>query len=440
MDYGPAEFFYTALILFGVGGLMWYWRSRGKHNSDDAPVAPTNPRMARASKSGKGNSPTPTLDAYARDLTRQATLGQLDPVIGRSEEIARVIQILSRRRKNNPLLLGEPGVGKTAIAEGLALRIVAGKVTTALQGKRVLALDVTGLISGTKYRGEFEKRLKAITDEITAANRQIILFIDEIHTIVQSQGTEGAVNPADIIKPALARGELQTIGATTEAEYREYIKPELAFERRFQPVHIGEPSIDITVEILMGLKDVYEKHHRVQITEEAVRAAAELSDKYIHDRFLPDKAIDLIDEAAAKVKLRSIDEQTQNTLESPALIAEANERAHIDLTNAPVKLQKLRAELKQLQVEENQILQPKALKKHYERMISLQQEIALLEAAIREVESDSVWPSVNASDIQEIVQDWAESAAELEESVAPGHEGHNSSKDSDVPADSGSPS
>ena len=434
-----AQFFLTAMILLGVGALMWYKKSSG--GGDGGDTAPTNPRMARADKARgkKGASTTPTLDIYARDLSRQAQLGRLDPVIGRHNEIMRVIQILSRRRKNNPLLLGEPGVGKTAIAEGLARKIASGEVTTALQGKRVLALDVTGLISGTKYRGEFEKRLKKITEEITTANREIILFIDEIHTIVQSQGTEGAINPADIIKPALARGELQTIGATTEQEYRQYIKPELALERRFQPVYIGEPSIEDTVAILMGLKDVYEKHHRVQVSEEAVQAAAELSDKYIHDRFLPDKAIDLIDEGSAKVKLASINETSHLIKESTSAAEEMNKKAPIDITEAPKKLAKLRETLKKMKEEETKIFKQKVLRRHYEKMIQVQQEIAAIESVIREVEPDDSWPIVTAADIEEIVKDWAASADEANDGTdhdfqvmpdaaapgdaAPGHDG-----------------
>lgn len=252
-----------------------------------------------------GGGGTPVLNMYAQDLTALASKGELDPVIGRKKEIVRVIQILTRRRKNNPLLLGDPGVGKTAIAEGLARKIHEKKVPESLQDKRVLALDMTGLISGTKYRGEFEKRFKAILKEIELSNRTIILFIDEVHILTQSSGSEGAIDPADILKPALARGWLQMVGATTNLEYEQYIKKDLTLERRFQPVNIKEPSIEDTKTILKGVKDSYEKHHKVKYTEEALILAAELSARYIQGRFLPDKAIDVLDEAGSMVALQN---------------------------------------------------------------------------------------------------------------------------------------
>ncbi|TAM56282.1 ATP-dependent Clp protease ATP-binding subunit [bacterium] len=253
----------------------------------------------------KGKSKTPTLDAYGRDLTQLARDGKLDPVIGRASEIERVIQILSRRTKNNPALIGEPGVGKTAIAEGLAQRVIKGEVPEPLRDRRVITLDLAGLVAGTKYRGEFEERMKRVMDEIRGAAGEIILFIDELHTLVGAGAAEGAIDASNIIKPALARGELQCIGATTLNEYRKHIEKDSALERRFQPIMVGEPSVEETVDILKGLRDRYEAHHRVKITDEALVAAAKLSDRYITDRFLPDKAVDLIDEASSRVRLQA---------------------------------------------------------------------------------------------------------------------------------------
>jgi len=253
----------------------------------------------------KGKSKTPTLDAYGRDLTALARDNKLDPVIGRANEIERVIQILARRTKNNPALIGEPGVGKTAIAEGLAQRVIKGEVPEPLRDRRVITLDLAGLVAGTKYRGEFEERMKRVMDEIRAASGEIILFIDELHTLVGAGAAEGAIDASNIIKPALARGELQCIGATTLNEFRKHIEKDSALERRFQPVMVGEPSVEETVEILKGLRDRYEAHHKVVITDEALAAAAKLSDRYISDRFLPDKAVDLIDEASSRVRLQA---------------------------------------------------------------------------------------------------------------------------------------
>ncbi|MDQ0157029.1 ATP-dependent protease ATP-binding subunit ClpC [Robertmurraya andreesenii] len=247
---------------------------------------------------------TPTLDSLARDLTAIAREGSLDPVIGRSKEIQRVIEVLSRRTKNNPVLIGEPGVGKTAIAEGLAQQIVHNEVPEILRDKRVMTLDMGTVVAGTKYRGEFEDRLKKVMDEIRQAGN-IILFIDELHTLIGAGGAEGAIDASNILKPSLARGELQCIGATTLDEYRKYIEKDAALERRFQPITVDEPTAEESVQILKGLRDRYEAHHRVSITDEAIDAAVKLSDRYISDRFLPDKAIDLIDEAGSKVRLRS---------------------------------------------------------------------------------------------------------------------------------------
>src|SRR5687768_1731198 len=243
------------------------------------------------------------LSKFGRDLTEAAEQGKLDPVIGRDEEIRRVIQVLSRRTKNNPVLIGEPGVGKTAIAEGLAQRIVAGDVPEGLKGKRVWALDVGALLAGAKYRGEFEERLKAVLAEIKNAEGDVVLFIDELHTIVGAGAAEGAVDAAQMLKPMLARGELRAVGATTLDEYRKHIEKDAALERRFQPVFVGEPSVADTIAILRGLKERYEAHHGVRIRDAALVAAAVLSDRYISDRFLPDKAIDLVDEAGSRLRM-----------------------------------------------------------------------------------------------------------------------------------------
>ncbi|MBC8531218.1 ATP-dependent Clp protease ATP-binding subunit [Gehongia tenuis] len=248
---------------------------------------------------------TPALDQFGRDLTQAAKDGELDPVIGRTKEIERIIQILSRRTKNNPVLIGEPGVGKTAVAEGLAQRIVEGSVTELLRNKRVVSLDLSGMLAGAKFRGDFEERMKNALKDIKNAGN-IILFIDEIHTLIGAGAAEGAIDAANILKPALARGELQAIGATTLDEYRKHIEKDAALERRFQPVMVGEPTLEESVAILEGLRDRYEAHHKVTITDEAIRAAVQLSDRYISDRFLPDKAIDLIDEAASKVRIQSL--------------------------------------------------------------------------------------------------------------------------------------
>lgn len=248
---------------------------------------------------------TPTLNQYSRDLTELAQNGQLDPVIGREKEIARVVQILSRRGKNNPCLIGEPGVGKTAIAEGLASRMIAGTLPDSVKNKRLVTLDLSGVVAGSKYRGEFEERIKKILSEVKEAGN-ILLFIDEIHTIIGAGGAEGAIDASNILKPSLARGEIQLIGATTIEEYRKYVEKDAALERRFQPVMVDEPSIEETIEILKGLRKEYEDHHNVEITDQGIEAAVKMSDRYINDRFLPDKAIDIIDEAASKVRLGGI--------------------------------------------------------------------------------------------------------------------------------------
>ena len=257
-------------------------------------------------QTGSYNS-TPTLNQFGEDLTKKAKEGKLDPVVGRSKEIERVIQILSRRTKNNPCLIGEPGVGKTAIVEGLAQKINLGDVPEVLKNKRVVSLDISGMVAGAKYRGDFEERIKKALGEVKKAG-DVILFIDEIHTIVGAGSAEGAIDAANILKPMLARGEIQLVGATTIGEYRKYIEKDSALERRFSPVTVNEPTEKDTITILKGIRDKYEAHHNVKITDEAIEAAVTLSERYINDRFLPDKAIDLIDEASSKARLQTYNE------------------------------------------------------------------------------------------------------------------------------------
>ena len=260
-------------------------------------------RKGRTADSAGAEEGYDALKRYARDLTQAARDGKLDPVIGRDEEIRRTIQVLARRTKNNPVLIGEPGVGKTAIVEGLALRLINGDVPESLTDKRLLALDMGALIAGAKYRGEFEERLKAVLNETTAAEGQIVLFIDEMHTLVGAGKGEGAMDASNLLKPALARGELHCVGATTLDEYRKHVEKDAALARRFQPVFVSEPTVEDTVSILRGLKEKYEVHHGVRIADAAIVAAATLSNRYITDRFLPDKAIDLMDEAASRVRM-----------------------------------------------------------------------------------------------------------------------------------------
>ncbi|MGH2972361.1 MAG: Clp protease N-terminal domain-containing protein, partial [Gaiellaceae bacterium] len=258
-----------------------------------------------AGPAGEKSKSSKLLDQCGRNLTKQSAEGKLDPVVGRQTEIERLMQILSRRTKNNPVLIGEPGVGKTAVVEGLAARIATNQVPELLKNKQIYTLDLAALVAGSKYRGEFEERLKKVMKEIMQRG-DIILFIDELHNLVGAGAAEGAIDAASILKPALARGELQTIGATTLDEYRKYLERDAALERRFQQVRVEEPSVDDTVQILRGLRDRYEAHHRVKITDEALRASAELADRYIQDRHLPDKAIDLVDEAASRIRIRSM--------------------------------------------------------------------------------------------------------------------------------------
>ncbi len=315
-------------------------------------------------KSAKGRKKnldaTPVLDQYSRDLTRLALEGQLDPVIGREDEIRRVIQILSRRGKNNPCLIGEPGVGKTAIAEGLAQQISLGLVPESVASKRVITLDLSSMIAGSKYRGEFEERIKKVIREVISAGN-ILLFMDELHTIIGAGGAEGAMDASNILKPYLARGELQMIGATTVEEYRKYIEKDAALERRFQPVMVEEPSVEQTIEILKGLRKFYEKHHQVVITDEGLEAAAKLSERYISDRFLPDKAIDLMDEASARVRIEGV----KSSVELQDISIEINrvsQEMEDAIQNMDLELaSKLRKEKEELQQEYDK-LQKKAKK------------------------------------------------------------------------------
>ena len=303
-----------------------------------------------ASSASAQEQETPALDQFSRDLTKAAQAGELDPVIGRAREIERIVQILSRRTKNNPVLIGEPGVGKSAIVEGLAQLIVEGSIPEILRGKRVVSLDLAGMLAGAKYRGEFEERLKNAMAEIRKSGN-VILFIDELHTIVGAGASEGAIDAANILKPLLARGEMQCIGATTLKEYHKYIEKDSALERRFQPVNVGEPTREESVEILRGLRDRYEAHHRVHITDEAILAAVNLSDRYISDRFLPDKAIDLIDEAASRVRIKAFTappDMKEQEARLEALSKETEEAvAHEDFEKAA----NLRDQKKQLQNE-----------------------------------------------------------------------------------------
>lgn len=328
-----------------------------------------------------GTTKTPILDMYAQDLTQEARRGELDPVIGRKAEIERTTQILSRRTKNNPILLGEPGVGKTAIVEGLAQRIVMGKTPESLRDKRVLALNVSALIAGTKYRGEFEQRLKKIMEEIRGAKRQIILFIDEIHTILEAKGAEGALDPSDILKPALARGDLQAVGATTLRDYQKFIKPDESLERRFQPVHVAPPNIKMTVEILKGIAAVYEDHHRVKYTLDSLKSAAVLSDKYIKERFLPDKAIDLIDEAAAKVRLTVV--------------------------GVPDQIMALERSIQKMEETKKFVTDPKILEETSEKILKTREKISRLRLVYEEDQRGMKRPEVGVEDIKEIVAEWA---------------------------------
>jgi ATP-dependent Clp protease ATP-binding subunit ClpC len=364
----------AAHVLEDLGANLEKVRAEIERLLHDSATEEAEPAPKRPSK-------TPLLDQFGRDLTEMARKNSLDPVIGRESEIERVIQILSRRTKNNPALIGEPGVGKTAIAEGLAQQITLGNVPESLLNKRVLTLDMGALVAGTKYRGEFEERLKKILDEIRST-REVVLFIDELHTLVGAGAAEGAIDAANILKPALARGEIQCIGATTLNEYRKYIEKDAALERRFQPVFVDQPSLAETIDILHGIKSLYEKHHRVTITDLAVRAAAVMSDRYVSDRALPDKAIDLIDEASARVRMR--------------------------LTTTPPELKEMQKEIKLLQAQKEESI----AKQDYETAANFRDQekkqkdkYAAEESAWRDKLGEIV-PEVGEEDIAHIVAAW----------------------------------
>ncbi|KAI6675764.1 hypothetical protein NL676_003670 [Syzygium grande] len=333
---------------------------------------------------GSSGNKMPTLEEYGTNLTKMAEEGKLDPVVGRQQQIERVVQILGRRTKNNPCLIGEPGVGKTAIAEGLAQRIASGDVPETIEGKKVITLDMGLLVAGTKYRGEFEERLKKLMEEIKQSD-EIILFIDEVHTLIGAGAAEGAIDAANILKPALARGELQCIGATTLDEYRKHVEKDPALERRFQPVKVPEPTVDETIQILKGLRERYEIHHKLRYTDEALVSAAHLSYQYISDRFLPDKAIDLIDEAGSRVRLR-----------------------HAQL---PEEARELEKELRQITKEKNESVRSQDFEKLRDREMDLKAQISALvdkgkEMSKAETEAGDVGPVVTEVDIQHIVSAW----------------------------------
>ncbi len=347
----------------------------------DVNVAKNEYSAGKGAKAKGKASATPTLDQYSRDLTEYAREGKLDPVIGRENEIQRVVQILSRRTKNNPCLVGEPGVGKTAIAEGLALKIVEGNIPDIIKEKRVVTLDLSGMVAGSKYRGEFEERIKKVISEVIS-DGNVLLFIDEIHTIIGAGGAEGAIDASNILKPSLARGELQIIGATTREEYRKYIEKDAALERRFQPVVVDEPSEEEAILILFGLRDKYEAHHQVRITDAALEAAVKLSSRYINDRYLPDKAIDLMDEAASKVRLSTY-------------------------TSSP-EIKDLEQEIKHLESEKEKAIKDEAYEKAGE--IKKQQESVLEQLEKQKVLDDKLRQEkqlvVGDNEIAEIVASW----------------------------------
>ncbi len=392
-NYVSAEHFWLAILREGEGVAASILRQLGVDFSrareeliqqirmDGAPAGQPDGSPDSGRKSGRGRSATATLEQYSRDLTAAARQEELDPVIGRDTEIQRIIQILIRRTKNNPVLIGEPGVGKSAVVEGLAQRIVSGSIPEMLVGKRVVSLDIGSMVAGSKYRGEFEERLKNVMEEIRKAGN-ILLFIDEIHTIVGAGQAEGSLDAANILKPALARGELQCIGATTLSEYRKHIEKDAALERRFQPVMVGEPTAEEALAILHGLRDRYEAHHKVRITDEALSAAVALSDRYIADRFLPDKAIDLMDEAASRVRIQAF--------------------------TAPPDVKAQEKQLESVQLEKKDAID----RQDYEKAAALRdqerclrQEIELKRAAWKQTQTTAK-DVVSEEDIAQIVSDW----------------------------------
>jgi ATP-dependent Clp protease ATP-binding subunit ClpC len=349
-------------------------------------------RQRSGGSAKKGN----VLATFTRDLTEAAGKGTLQAVVGREREIMRVVEILSRKTKNNPLLLGEPGVGKTAIVEGLAVRMVRGEVPDELKGKRVLALDLAGLISGTKYRGEFENRVRGLVDEVTAASRQVILFIDEIHMLAQAKGAEGSLNVADILKPALARGELLVIGASTPEEYQQYLKPDETLDRRFQPILVPEPSEDEALDLLKAIRGIYEKFHGIKYADEALSAAVRLSKEFSPQRFLPDRAIDLIDEAGARVKI----EASHDARHAVALAYFAGEAATQRAGAAHEHQMKIREEMEHLKTLEGMLPRETEVKDLEKKMEHLDQVLGRQ----ADMKAPDV-PIVTEADIQKIVTD-----------------------------------
>lgn len=383
-DFGPnTPFILIALGIVVLAAVFWYMKKNGivewslgataTHMSDGVP--------------------------FGFDLTSRAQEGEVDPVVGREEEIDRVIHILSRRRKNNPLLIGQAGVGKTAIVEGLALKLATDDVPSNLRGKRLWVLNIAELLSGTKYRGEFEKRAQSLIQRIQSANREIIVFIDEVHMLVQTKGTEGAVNFTDVLKPALARGDLQLIGATTTKEYEEYIQPDETLERRFQLVVVDEPNVDEAVQILMGIKVNYEDYHDVDIEDDAVHAAVRLSHEYIKNRRLPDKAIDLIDEASATVKVR----ESKAPDSAVALLHHAAYNARCQFDACPPKLMSLKNELASLKQSEEGRKTEIELTRMREKEVALVKEIEDIEHTLLKKDGR---PKVTGEDIKNIVAMW----------------------------------
>jgi len=371
------EFFQTLpgqLLALSVIAALIYYATMKKHHEEGGGKS-FMPKF----KGGKTN--TPTLDSFTVDFTELARIGRIDPVVGRHDEVLRLAQVLSRRGKNNALLIGPPGVGKTAIVEALAQRIMDKDVPKVLQEKRVLALDVTAMLSGTKYRGEFEERAKKLVQEMAHSNRSIILFIDEVHSVIQSQGTEGAINFSDILKPALARGDLQMIGATTIAEYEKYIRTDPALERRFQLVVVDEPNADATLQILQGVKDKYREYHNVEFTEGALEAAVKLSNQLVRTRTQPDKAIDAIDEAASMVRVSHVHESI------PTILYQAAVEAHPNLAQI----------WKQIQEVDKQIaaILPADASSHLQERERLEQEMMQLGVLV-----------VDASDVEAVVKQW----------------------------------
>ncbi|HBF67175.1 MAG: ATPase AAA-2 domain protein [Candidatus Magasanikbacteria bacterium GW2011_GWA2_46_17] len=357
-----------------------------------------NKKSSGTSNTWGKKSNTPILNSFTVDFTQREQEGELDPVIGRQKEIDRVTQILARRTKNNPILLGPPGVGKTAIVEGLALKIITGDVPEVLQNKRVLSLQVAEILAGTKYRGEFEERARKLVNEIAQSNRDIILFVDEIHTLIEQKGTEGSINFTDILKPSLARGQLQLIGATTLKEYDEFIKPDASLERRFQVVDIKEPNKADTLAILKGVQKNYEEYHNVLFTDAALKAAVDLSEKYIKGRVLPDKAIDVIDEAAAKVKVEQ--GSTKHALD---LLNKAATQVKHDHKHLPTRIEKLQTKLEELKKKEKATQGNAALKNIRKHIVETVKAIEHCESRLSMLRGR---PIVDVIHIKEVVRAW----------------------------------